>query len=897
MSFVASATVYGIGSKRPWAHWELYELEDCLCLLPISSAKGCLYWDRRRRGFAVNLWFILILGVPAAVWGQSPDAAASQPAVAPAPPVSTAPSESPVSPPPSPLPEQFDEYLRLITGTNEPDVRLMGARRLLETGHEEAARRLVSVLEANPPDLAAQIAVCKAISDSEGPMPSLVKPLMLLLGSQQPDLNEVVTQALRQFDDGGVVDHLGHLACDATAAIERREAAVGVLGEMGDNAKAVSALTKLLQNGPGRVRQAALAAFEHATGVEHADAASASAWWERHKSAPPLEWARSVNERRAARNRRLQNQTRHLTRRLVAAYRESYVRTPEPVRPKKLLEFLGDDLPEVRALGLDLINILITDRNQVGQEIKARLVEMIADPDSSVRASVAVMVGDLRLTEAVPKLAEVLGRESDHRARAAEISAIGRLDGVAATEVVIRSLDDETPAVVAEAALALAAISRRAQEAPEVAKRVATALLARFKEVSVEDVELREKFIEAMAQSGDVSFRAVFRAEIGPDRSLRIRRAAIAGLGAHGDSAAANDVRPMITDSQPTIRQAAVQAMGQCGRQREDLVALASRLDSTSEADQTVRERAWESYLEVAQRLPPKDLLTVSDPFARKGDKVAQHRRIELLKLITRTPQRLKQLSVSDQVGVFERMGDAQVELSDYAVAASSFDRAIALVPDRGCAEFASLAARLVGSLLQSRQDQAAVQRIGELANGEESNGGSFDSVPLIETVLTEARARIDAAADAAAFADAIKLIELVSEPAARIGSDFTRQLAGARAEADTKRQASIDRLLSAMVTDPQAEVRLLAYGKDLVLPRLHAKLTGIPTTSAPANGIEGEWIKLAKRFVGQWPGYTPGCPADERAKALEMLKATWAPPRPEPGAPVTTAPSPASSS
>jgi HEAT repeat protein len=561
----------------------------------------------------------------------------------------------------------------------------------------------------------------------------------------------------------------------------------------------------------------------------------------------------------------------------VTTCRESYIHAPSADRPKKLLALLGDELPELRALGLEFINALITDRKEVSQEVKNRLVEMVEDHDASLRQKAAQMVGDLRLTEAVPKLLEVLSREPDYRARASEVNAVGRLDGLTALPALLTCLADDAGPVVSEAALALADLSRRLPDDPETAASITEALLARFKLIPNEDASLREKFLEAMSRAGADLFRPVFRQELAPVRPVNTRRAAIIGLGAYGDAPAAEEIRPLLTAPEAEIRLAAAQAMGPCGRTPADLQALSSRLDGTSEADPAVRERAWDSYLQTALRLPPTEWLAVSDGLARPGDVVSQRRRVELLKAVTGVPQKLKQLPEQGQIGVFERLGDAQAELGDNPAAASSYEQALALVPERSASKAASLTARLVVALIRARQDRAAVQRVADCLNVVRSNDDRAVADAMAQAILREVRARRDAAGDAPSFGDALKLIDLLVDQSAGLMRDFEQLLGAERAEVLSRQSAAIDRLLDVIGSDPQAAAKLTAYGKPTVLPKVIARLSA-RTSSAPASAASGEnaeekLIELARLLAEPWPGYVPGCPAEERSAALERLK------------------------
>lgn len=817
------------------------------------------------------VWCSLVLGVSFAAEGELVEPPASQPVAA-----------SSIAPPasefavPTPAAQQLDEDLRLVVGSNEPDVRLIGARRLLTGGNGEATQRLIGVLQAVPPDLAAQIAICQAVAEIGSPAPELAEPLIKLLGDQRPGLGDAVIQALRRFEDEQVVGRLLSIAQNGGALVERREAAVRVLGEMGENSQAVGALVSLVDDGASGIRQAVLSALEQATGTPHPDAASAIKWWEAHQSMTPLEWSRLANERRMARMRDLRERSRLLTRRLVSACRENYIHTPSAERPKRLLSFLGDELPKIRALGLELINALITDRKEVGQEVKNRLVEMVADSDAGLRQKVALMVGDLRLTEAVPKLLETLAREPDYRARAAEVNALGRLDGMTALPALLTCLADDAATVVSEAAFALADLSRRVQEDRDTVTSISEALLARFRLIPIEDVVLREKFLEAMSRTGAELFRPILREELASNRPTSTRRAAIIGLGSYGDVAAADEIRPLLTAAEPEVRLAAAQGIGPCGRSTADLTALSGRLDGTSESDPAVRERAWDSFLLVALRLPPTEWLGISDSLARPGDVVAQRRRVEMLKAITGTPQRLKQLPEPGQIGAFERMGEAQAEMGDYPAAASSYEQAVALVPEHSGPRVASLTTRLVVALIRARQDRVAAQRIADYLNAANSDDGKASSETMAQAVQQEIQARLEAAGDAPSFGDVLKLIDALLELSSGLTPDFERLLHAERAEVEARRSAAVDRLLDGIASDVQAEAKLLVYGKAAVLPKVIARLANQPTSapaSAPAGeSVEEKLIKLARQFADQWPGYPPGCSPEDKDAALKQL-------------------------
>jgi HEAT repeat protein len=657
---------------------------------------------------------------------------------------------------------------------------------------------------------------------------------------------------------------------------------------MGDNFQVVAALIDLAQDKNAQIRSAALLALAVVSGIEHIDADAAQAWWQQHKSMSQADWAAEMNERRITQYNRLRAERSLLTTRLIAADREVFLHTAEADRPRKLLAFLSDELPEIRDLGLDLVNAAITDRKDVTPEIKVRLTEMIADPNPALRLKVTQIIGDLRLTGTVSKLIEALGVEVDHRVRSALVNAIGRLDGSQAVPALVERLNDDVPSVVAQTAMALASIARTTPtDDPVTLQAVSSALLERFALIPRQDDELREKFLDAMTRIGAESFRPVFKAEMAADRSVRIRRAAVAGLATYADLAAADEILPLVSSAEPEMRLAAVTALGKCGRRESDLTALNSRLDGKSETDPAVRQRAWESFMTIAQRLPPQDHLRITEQFARLDDKAAQRQRLELLTALRSGGQRFEQLKSkrSDKrPDVLEAMADAHGKLGESAAASACLTQAVELIQDPTNPRYTALAVRSVALLLAGHEDESAVLRLKELTTGDGHNGPMPDTTPLVDAVVNEATLRNDAITDAATYNDATRLLDLLGPMAGRLAPGFGKRLDALRNDAVAKRNASIDALLTSIAVDPQAETRLLGFGADVVLRRLSARLTDLPTTTAPSSLSEEKLVLLAKRLAPDWPGYAVDAPSPQRTSALEALKIialTPQPPRP----------------
>lgn len=777
--------------------------------------------------------------------------------------------------------QRMDENILLIRGNNTPEARKLGATRLLEIGGDEAVARLMSVLAGDPPDLAAQLAVCGAIADFERPPAALVEALLAMLGDTRPGVIEAVTRAIRRFDSTVVVGRLRPIAEDAAYARPRRMAAIRALGVLSDDIQAIGVLAGLLEDTDRAIRHAALAAFNEATGAGMSDPEAALNWWRRASSLTQEKFLKALIESRAQQVQRIRNDRSELTRRLVVASREAYLNTAEPNRPRFLQSLLADDVAALRLLGLDLVNDMITDRREINPETKARIVELTTDPDSKVCLRAARIVGDLRLSNAVTKLMEASSRELDDDVRAAQVSALGRLDDLSALPALIERLNDDAPAVVGEAAISVGTLLRRGQQLPPDSDQMISRIRDRYARLGPPDNDLREKFLTAMAAIGAREFRSIFEREMTEGRTPRIRRAAIAGLAGYEDAAAAGLIRPLTFSPDAEIRLAAIDALGKCGSTEDDLATLQGHLHVDREPDAAIRQHAWDSYLSVAQRLPAETRIRISDQFDRPDDKTAQRRRIELLRALRTDAARFEELPREDRIDVFERIADAQLELGEYTAASASLEQAMGLVADMQSNQYAHLANGSIAALLKGREDAAALKRVGEFFDGQQVNGELTDPLPIAETIRREVAARIAAAKDATGFAEARNLLEMSSDFARKAGEPFANDLAAMREELAAKRNADVSRLLDAIATDPEAESKLFQLGRQAVLPQVYLRLTR-QTDATASPEVEARLLRLAKRLAPNWQGYEPNGNEEQRRGAMESLRETIESVKPE---------------
>jgi HEAT repeat protein len=129
------------------------------------------------------------------------------------------------------------------------------------------------------------------------------------------------------------------------------------------------------------------------------------------------------------------------------------------------------------------------------------------------------------------------------------------------------------------------------------------ALKARYALVAVEDIALRAALLAAMAGVGDVSFTEEFREAVESD-DASLLRPAIRGLRAIGDASKLPRLRDHTRHPDPLVRRAAIEAVGELGREDADLECLLTRLDASNEDSEPAREAAWHAVRTLLSNKP-----------------------------------------------------------------------------------------------------------------------------------------------------------------------------------------------------------------------------------------------------------------------------------------------------
>jgi hypothetical protein len=215
-------------------------------------------------------------------------------------------------------------------------------------------------------------------------------------------------------------------------------------------------------------RDAVQTALIRCTG--HADVApdcrAWTEWLSRAMLAPELDWMRTEAEAQAGRADALSRQLASTTARIVDVLRRSYI---DPAgaeeRAKLLMTWLGDDLPEVRRLGVELINRELANARQVDPKVARAALGLLADPVPDLRARAAELAFSLGPDGAGDAVCRALLSETDALVASSLLRAAARWPSPMITDVVLEWSELDAEAATRAAPGAARAARRAALEA------------------------------------------------------------------------------------------------------------------------------------------------------------------------------------------------------------------------------------------------------------------------------------------------------------------------------------------------------------------------------------------------------------------------------------------------
>ncbi len=771
---------------------------------------------------------------------------------------------------------RLNDFADLLREQNTPKARRTGARELLDRGWPQAIEVLLEVLQ-NEKDPAAQIAVIDVIAESAKPSQRFIEPLVKLLGSKDEKTRDASADALARYNDGGVVDRLSRLARGEghlTLDLAMRIAAIRALSQMSDRGEVMEALISLLKDANPEIRVKVAQAISDAAGIDFSgDRAAIRKWWRGDQDRTPLGRARDRYLVKIKQNRELRKRVEAVETILVSTLRKLYLRMPDAQKADTLQEYLQDPMAEVRLLGLDLVNAMLTDRKPVREAVLKRVRMMIADSDPKVRRSVALTLRDLRDTTDAKLILAQYRLETDGAVRAAMLNALGRLGAPEAIAPMIEALASNDKQIVAGGALGLAVLGEEGHVPVEGIAPAIKPLKACYDKLAADDQQLREQLLEAMARIADPQFAPTFVKALSNTNDAAVRQAAARGVAALGKPENARLLIDHLADPDPGVRRTVVDALARIAKP-EHLEALFTRLDAKNESDAIVRTKAWEGIRQILRGLPAAEqrrwITARLDP---KADKTTAERYVELMTEIEKGLAAATS-QPADLHAVREELADGLREAGQFAEAARFYKLVHDALSKTQRSKAWSVGSKLFGAQLQADRYDEAMALAAALERSASGKQRDLLAGSLRDHVASLLKA-----------SEADKALDVLKRIGDRYGAGWTRTFAQLRRQAEQVRGeqdvATVRRCLTQLRGDAdeveRAQQQIRTLGLRAVKPlaeELRAVLTAPDTDPTREQPI----LDLLKLVVPRWRGYPAQANQAAKLEALDELIQTTGP-------------------
>jgi hypothetical protein len=221
----------------------------------------------------------------------------------------------------------------------------------------------------------------------------------------------------------------------AVAAYRTREAARLLVANLDDSL-------------PDAVRSAAAESLVRLSGRDDLppDRAAWTRWLHESERLSESQWRACLISSLARRNRKLDNERANLVNRLDAVLRHLHLATPADQRSPFLASLLRDSIPEVRALGLELVARELAASGSLGPEVGEAALALLRSPNVDERATAAGLVRQLSPPGAPDAVAFALRHETDPIPAGALLVASTRWPTPAVAESALRWLAEPGPA-------------------------------------------------------------------------------------------------------------------------------------------------------------------------------------------------------------------------------------------------------------------------------------------------------------------------------------------------------------------------------------------------------------------------------------------------------------------
>lgn len=647
-----------------------------------------------------------------------------------------------------PSPDHLAQLVNCRAGIVDPEARPDDRRRWIDTllafDTPEARSLVVDLLQAkNHP--AAQQALCDVIEERARRDPnkvdsSYLDPLVDLLGASSEPLRASAARALASFPGAAVPARLGALAGRDDVAMVQRLAAIDALAAKVDRREVVAELMGLLDAGEPEITDRVTRALEPASrDTIGGDSDRWKAWWAKKSKLSVEAWLTDqlamYRERYRKRTDvfeafRLATTERQsaLAQRVAEFQRDVFRGLTQEQQEANLADWLSDSLPEVRRGALLIIRARIADEGKKpsGKALSA-LLHLLEDGSPGLRRETLLIVQNLDEPDVVGAVLAQLDREEDPTTRHAIFKTIGKLDSLSAVPALIAeiALPHSPPACVREAALALGQVAPKLED-PEQTREAVTALKHRYERLTDRTAPLRAALLSAMAGVAAFSFSAEFLDAIESSEPA-ILRPAILGLMAIGDNTKLPRLRALTADGDPLVRQASLEAVAQLGREEADMESVLTRLNPAIEANERVRDTAWQAFGVIARKRPASEQVQTAQRLREMPDLEARYL-LGLLENLSGTNG-----TAADTETVHEQLATLLMSRGKYVDAVSHLRSLFESRADRGADDALDAGLRWLTAAMKSTEQIKIADIVMQLANAADGAEQTIQIVDIID--------------------------------------------------------------------------------------------------------------------------------------------------------------------
>ncbi len=511
--------------------------------------------------------------------------------------------------------------------------REAAAVELIDRNTPDASAQADVILKTGSPR--AQIAIARALAKTANPDPGFIGDLQNLMGADAT-MTQAAALALANYDGHPeVFNALRAFADNNGNAMNIRIAVISAMGGIVDKAVA-QYLAGLLgpPNQTAAIQNAATDALGELAGISSNgnDIQLWQQWWNGVKSLTPDQFRSQIL---GVRFKQLQERNSRFTESASGHLRNNYLdvlRLDKGAAANLLVNYLNDDTPEIRTVGVDLIS---DDPFKIEKSVRKKLLSMTGDPDDGVRLKVVNVLLQANDHSALQSLIAQVKIEKNLQIKSKIAQVLGKLADLDAIPPLIDMLHDKHPETITAAARAISGDAAARATAADLGSKLRASDPAKADQVCVDlrhivdtsngpgTDEMRAACVSALATLRDKQSFDLFRQLAQPGETSEVRQAALRGLGNLGDTHADETVADQLDDKDRRVRYEAAVALQTVAtpNQAQFIFQRMKHTPADDDPDKDVGDALWIAFQNLYAKESPDDLNRWATDLADAPDK------------------------------------------------------------------------------------------------------------------------------------------------------------------------------------------------------------------------------------------------------------------------------------